>query len=120
MRTLLIEAQFVKFGRRKDGSVGFSFNTTREVTNDEFSLIDKYYQQQGWLAFKINEIEESEIPVEQTSIKGQLSPSQILRRKIFALHMKKGGSKDDFTPYYNKVMSGFEQAVQEQIDELED
>lgn len=120
MKILLVEANLKDFGRRKDGSVRFSFVSNREMDNDEFSLVDQYYQQNGHLAFKLDEIEASEIPEENTQIKGQLSPSQTLRRKIFALHMKKGGTKDTFTPYYHKVMAGIEQSVQDQIDQLED
>ena len=120
MKILLIEATLLKFGRVKDGSVNFSFRSMREMNNEEFALVDRYYQKNGHMAFKLDEIEATDVPTENTSIKGQLSPSQILRRKIFALHMKKNGTKEDFPDYYGKVMAGFENAVQEELDNLED
>lgn len=120
MKILLVEATLTKFNRLKDGSVNLGFHSMQEINKEDFSLMDGYFQKNGHLAFKLDEIEATDIPTENTSKKGQLSPSQILRRKIFALHMKKGGTKEDFPDYYGKVMSGFENAVQEELDNLED
>jgi hypothetical protein len=120
MKILLVEAALKSFSRVKDGSVKFNFQSNREMDLKEFSLVDQYYQQNGFLAFKLDEISLDEIPDENTAIKGQRSPSQLLRNHIFALHMKKGGNKDNFTPYYTKVMAGFERAIQNEIDAIED
>ena len=120
MKTLLVPATLTSFARKKDGSVKYSFASMSEISNEDFALTDKYYQQNGWLAFKLDEIEAGEIPQENTKVDGQYSPSQTLRRRIFALHMKKGGTKEDFTPYYTRVMAGLEEAIQNQIDAIED
>lgn len=120
MKILLVESHLDSFGRKKDGSVKMTFSTLKEMQPDEFGLVDQYYQQNGHLAFKLDEIDVKDIPVENTEIKGQISPSKSLRYSLFALHMKKGGAKEDFTPYYVKVMAGIEQEVRDQIDELED
>jgi hypothetical protein len=120
VKTLLVEASLTGFSRIKDGSVKFSFKSMREMSNDEFSLVDKYYQQPGWLAFKMDEVSIDDIPAEGTDMKGRYSPSQLLRNKIFALHMKKGGTKEDFTPYYTRIMAGLEESVQSKLDALED
>lgn len=111
MKTLLVEAQLKNFGRVKDGAVNFAFRSTREMTNEEFRLIDEYYQQNGWLAFKIDEFDGSEMPDENTKISGQKSPSQYLRTCLFAKHMHNGGTKDTFPAYYQKAINGFAQAV---------
>lgn len=120
MKALLVETTLTKFARRKDGSVALSFTTLKEINKEDFGLMDDYYRKNGWLAFKRDEIEATDVPTENTRVKGQLSPSQMLRRKIFALHMKKGGTADTFPDYYEKVMAGFENSVQEQLDNLED
>lgn len=120
MKILLVEATLKGFSRVKDGSVKFSFQTIREMSNDGFSLVDKYYQQNGHLAFKIDEIELADIPTENSSVKGQRSRSQQLRLKLFALHMKQGGTKDDFAPFYDAWMNKFDQQAQDALHELED
>lgn len=117
MKILLVEAQLKGFSRVKDGSVKFSFQTLREMSNDGFSLVDKYYQRNGHLAFKIDEIELVDIPTENSSIKGQRSRSQQLRLKLFALHMKQGGTKDDFASFYDSWMNKFDQQVQNDLED---
>ena len=119
-RILLVEAQMRGMSRNKDGTVNYSLRSLHEVTNDEFALADQYHQRTGHLAFKLDEIKLEDIPEENTKIKGQISPSKRLRLKLFALHMKKGGTKDTFPEYYEKVIAGVESNVQEQIDQLED
>jgi len=120
MKILLVEAQLRSFSRVKDGSVNLAFRTLREITNDGFSLMDKYFQKNGHLAFKLDEIELTDIPTENTQIKGQRSRSQLLRNKLLALHFKKGGDRDSFTDFYEAWMDKFDQEVQDELDKLED
>ena len=120
MKILLVEATLTKFNRVKDGSITLNFKTMREMTNDGLALVDKYFQRNGHLAFKLDEVDISDIPAENTQIKGQRSRSQLLRNKILALHFKEGGNKDDFTPVYEKWMDKFEQQVQDELDQIED
>lgn len=120
MKILLVEAVLKSFSRVKDGSVKLSFTTMQEMSQDSFTLVDQYYQQPGFLAFKRDEISLDDMPDDNTQVRGRISPSKALRLKIFALHMKKGGNKGDFTPYYQRIMAQFEQVVQDQIDEIED
>lgn len=120
MKILLVEAQLTKFARVKDGSVNLSFRTLKEISKNGFSLMDSYFQQNGHLAFKLDEMDVSDIPTENTKIVGQKSRSQQLRTKLFALHMKKGGTKEDFTPTYEGYMDKFDQQVQDELDSIED
>jgi hypothetical protein len=111
MRILLIPAQLRSFKRVKDGSVDYSFRSTVEVDNKDFALTDEYYQQTGYLAFKLNEIEVGDIPAEKAQVKGQISESQYLRNCLFAKHMALGGTKETFPKYYHDAMQGFAKAV---------
>lgn len=120
MKILLVEALLTKFNRKKDGSVTLGFETLQEISKEDFALMDDYYRQKGHLAFKMDEISVDDIPTENTKIKGEKSRSQQLRLKIFALHMKKGGNKSNFTPFYDRYMDRIDRAVQEELDELED
>lgn len=121
MKTLLVKAQMTSSPSRvKDRSVNLKFQTAEEISNEDYALMDEYFKQNGWLAFKIDEMEVDDIPTENTNIKGQKTRSQLLRNKIFALHMKKGGSKEDFTPFYERYMDRIDRAVQDELDALED
>lgn len=111
MKTLLIEAQLKSHARVKDGSMNITFHTAKEIGTDELTLIDKYWKQNGWMAFKMDEFNADDMPNENTNAQGQKSPSQRLRLTLFAKHMHNGGTKEDFPSYYNKCIDGFEQAV---------
>lgn len=111
MKTLLIEAQLKSHARVKDGSMNITFHTAREIETEELTLIDKYWKQNGWMAFKIDEFDGSEIPTVDTRVEGRKSQSLQLRNALFSKHMHNGGTKETFTPYYNRVMDGFIQSV---------
>ncbi len=115
MKALLAKAQLTRFNRVKDGSVNLTFQTMEEISNEDFALMDQYWKQNGWLAFKLNEVEVEDLPKENATVEGDLTPSQYLRRNLYALHIAKGGKKEDFPAYYNKAMAGFAEAVQRQF-----
>lgn len=117
MKSLLAKATLTRMGRLKDGSVNLTFNTMEEIDSDDFKLMDMYYQKNGWVAFKMNEFDGSEIPKENAQVEGSLTPSQELRRSLFAKHMAMGGSKDTFPAYYQKAMAGFKRAVDSSFPE---
>jgi len=111
VKTLLVPAQLTKTSRVKDGSVTITFHTMETIDSDEYLLMDQYWKQNGWLAFKMDEFTGNEMPVGNTKVEGQKSQSVQLRNALFAKHMHSGGTKDTFTPYYNKVMDAFIQSV---------
>lgn len=117
MKTLLVKATLTRMSRVKDSSVNISFNTMEEVSSEEFTLMDQYFKQNGWLAFKMNEFDGTEVPKENATVEGSQTPSQYLRRCLFAKHMAMGGTKDNFPAYYNKAMAGFAQAVNNSFPE---
>ncbi|UOF80587.1 hypothetical protein [Caudoviricetes sp.] len=117
MKTLLVKATLTRMSRVKDSSVNISFNTMEEVSSEEFTLMDQYFKQNGWLAFKMNEFDGTEVPKENAAVEGSLTPSQELRRSLYAKHMAMGGTKDTFAAYYNKAMAGFKRAVDNSFPE---
>lgn len=118
MKTLLVKAQLSSSPSRKaDSSVTLKFTTMEEISNEDFALMDEYFKQSGWLAFKMNEMEVSDLPKENATVEGDLTPSQYLRRNLYAKHMALGGTKETFPAYYNKAMAGFATAVQNSFPE---
>lgn len=113
MDVLLVEAQMKSYGRVKDGSMNLNFRTNREISNEEAKQIDEYYQQNGFLAFKKDEITLDEIPDTNSTVPGAKSPSVLLRTELWKKHMNTGGSKATFPEYYQKAMAGFIQAVED-------
>lgn len=113
---ILVEAQLRSYSRVKDGSMNIGFRTAREMSNQEAKDIDSHFQGNGWLVFKENEPTLDEIPDEKAKIKGQISPSQYLRNRLFAKYMAEHGTKEGFDEYYRKAMYGFAQAVDDSYE----
>lgn len=121
MKPLLVKAQLTSSpSRLKDSCVKLSFTTMEEVDNDDFALMDQYWKQNGWLMFKLNEVDISDIPKENATVEGQQTPSQYLRSNLFALHMAKGGTKETFPQYYQKMMDQITLGVQKLFPEERD
>ncbi len=118
MKTLLVKAQLSSSpSRLKDGSVTLKFTTMEEIENDDFALMDQYWKQNGWLAFKLNDMSETDLPKENAVVEGQKTPSQYLRSNLFALHLAKGGTKDTFPQFYEKMMANITLEVQKKFPE---
>lgn len=111
MKILLVEAQLKKFSRNADSSVNYNFKSAKEISNEDFALTDQYFQQNGYLAFKIDEINIDDIPDVSPEVRGQISDSQYLRNCLFSKFMNAGGKKEDFTPFYHREMQKFAQSV---------
>lgn len=111
MRTLLTKATLKSMSRKQDGSVKISFDTMEEISSEDFKLMDQYFRQDGWLAFKMNEFGEDDMPEVNAKVAGQETPSQYLRKCLFSKFMNSGGVKEDFEAYYNKTMASFARQV---------
>lgn len=111
MKTLLAKAQLTRFSRKNDLSVNFTFSSMDEISNEDFSLMDKYFRKNGWLAFKANEFDGTEMPQKNATVEGQKSPSEYLRSCLWAKAMALGKNKEEATEFYEKAMAGFAQAV---------
>lgn len=120
MKPLLLKVVFKPARRYADDSIGLSQVTAEEVSTEDFKIIDEYRGQTGYIMFKPNAPKVEDMPIEDAKVPGELSPSQKLRKKIIALHYRKGGTKEGVADYYKKVMAGLEQSVQAEIDQIED
>lgn len=116
MKTLLVPAQLTGMTRKRDNTVSYKFSSNVEISNEDFSLSDKYLFQNGYMAFQMNEFEGHEIPKEEAQT-GEKTHSQRLRAALYVKHTKSGGTNEDFQAYYNRTMEGFIQAVKDAIPE---
>lgn len=117
MKTLLLKTLLKKSTRNNDGSVNLLFQTMEEIDSKDFLLMDQYWKQNGWLAFKMNEFDGTEMPKGNATSEGDVSPSQALRQSLYAKHMSLGGTKETFLPYYNKAIYGFKKAVDDSFND---
>lgn len=108
--------------RKKDRSVRFSFTTTREISTDEFMVMDTYHQAAGYLLFKENEFKEEEIPTEDVETDVAKSQSVQIRDALWVLYKAKGGNggdKDAWNIFYRKSCQAFKARVLNEVHELE-
>ena len=110
---LELEVVFKKAARKSDDSVNLTFETTQELSTEQFSVVDGFRKQNGHLLFKKDAISLKEIPTGNTSGEAQ-SPSQALRSSLYAVWKAKtdnGTINEGWDTYYDNAMRGFKRAV---------
>jgi hypothetical protein len=111
MEPLQVKAQLQGGNRLKDGSVSMRFVTEEEIGTELFAHIDSYFQHRGWLLFRPNQFEDSEIPKDDAEIDGAEPLWKRQQRTIYKLFMLRGGKPSEFHTFYRKQM----ELVQEQL-----
>ena len=113
MSLLHLEVTLKGATRKADDSVTVKFETTTEMSTEQFTEIDSFRKKTGHLVFKKDAIKGSEIPTGDTDESG-MSPSQALRKSLYAVWKAKsdrGDIKEDWDTYYGNAMMGFKRAV---------
>ncbi len=109
--------------RKKDGSISLRFVTNKELSTEEYMVIDTYRQAMGWLLFKENEFKEEEIPEEDTDEDIAKSQSIQLRDSLWVLYRARGGNgadKEAWGVFYKKQMQFIKARVLQEVHELDD
>lgn len=109
--------------RKKDRSVSIRFNTLKELTNSEYSELDKRYQSSGWLLFKENEFTEEDIPDEDVETDISKSQSTQLRDVLWVLFKAKGNNgadKEKWNIFYKRNMQAIKARILEEVRLLEE
>lgn len=112
---LQLKAQLIPGSRKADGSVTIKFVTAEEIDSDKFAEIDSWRKQNGWLMFKPNEFNDTEVPKADAQIEGQKSKSYELRTAIWQLYKQKPRSISS-EAFYNSQMEIFIQSVKNKLD----
>lgn len=113
MSLLHLEVTLKKANRKADDSVTVAFETTTEMSNEQFAHIDSFRKMTGHLLFKKDAIKGSEIPKGDTDEGGE-TPSQALRKSLYAVWKAKtenGIITEDWDTYYSNAIMGFKRAV---------
>ena len=113
MSLLHLEVTLKKANRKSDDSVTVAFETTTEMSNEQFAHIDSFRKTTGHLVFKKDAIKGTEIPKGDTDAQGE-TPAQALRHALYAVWSAKTEQKlitEDWDTYYANAMMGFKRAV---------
>lgn len=97
----------------KDGGMRIGFHTN-ELSIEEKSEIQKYFQQFGYILFKPNEFQESEIPKGNAESKDK-TPSKRLRDVIFVWY-KQLNSNLDFETFYKQKIEDMINIIKTKLD----
>lgn len=118
MEPLRLECTMMPVTRYKDGAVGIKFVTLKEVGPEDFAAIDAYRQTNGWMLFRPDKFNESDIPTEDTDqdtdSKRTLADRQL--KSLYKLHMLRGGSSSTFHSFYRQQMEVFLSAISDKIE----
>lgn len=108
-----LSAYFTGFGSRADGSAGLRFST-QELSPEDFSELKKSLNQFGWIVFKENDINESDIPDTNAEEEG-ISASERLRRVLFVYYKQKK-IKEDFEVWRRRQMETIIEKFKEKLE----
>ena len=111
-----IAATLDRANRKKDRSLTLSFTTNSEIDTKEFSLIDTYAGNSGWLLFSENQLSDEDVPDEDAPTDGGKSKASRLRAVAFLLWRK----TDMSTPFDVWWTARFEKILDQLKDKLDD
>lgn len=114
MSKFQVEAILEGVAPLKDGGVSLRFHTNEITKPQKVELMD-YYQSFGWLLFKANEHQESEVPKELAKRDNRQSPSQRLRAVLF-VYWKQLKGEGDFEAFYNQYIERFIDKIKENLN----
>ncbi len=109
--------------RKKDKSVKFAFTTMREITTDEYMIMDSFHQSAGWLVFKENEIMSEDIPEEEVETDIEKSMSQQVRDALWVLYKAQGYDPTDretWNTFYKQKQRVWKNRILEEVHKLEE
>lgn len=109
--------------RKKDNSVTLRFTTTREISTDEFMVMDTFHQSMGWLLFAENEIGEEEIPEEDVESDIEKSMSVQIRDALWVLYKARGNNaadKDAWNAFYKRQQRVWKDRILSEVHRIEE
>ena len=115
----MLPAIFTKITSRVDKSYKVEFET-RELSGEAAATLMSLLQNEGWLLFSPNELQEVDVPDEKAdSMTGQKTQAQRLHGVIYRIWEAKGkpGTSDD---YYRKIMEATIEQYKTELDKLTD
>lgn len=108
-----IEAQLTRFSPLVGGGVSLGFHSLKELSKDEMTVILQMYNNTGWMGFKSDEYQDTDLPKDDTS--SGKTQSQRLRNTIFVL-WRQLGEQGDFNNFYNMKMETMINSVNGELE----
>lgn len=98
-----LPAVYIKPTFKVDGSVKLEFET-RELHGQDVAILADMRNQEGWLLFSPNELQEVDIPDEKADAStGKKTQAQRLRAVMFRYWQKKGSHGDSESHYRTEM-----------------
>ena len=113
MRPIQIPCVLSGYNRKADRSVSLRFNSTLEISSDDFAELDRVHFQTGWLLFSPNEFTPEDIPNEPAS--DGKKPSKRLRDVLFIL-WKQEGEGGDFETFYRARVNAIVEKIKGRLE----
>lgn len=116
IKTFVIYADFIKLTTLANHTCNITFNTSE--MGEKTSLLLPHLNQQGSLAFKVGEFNDTELEElpEAKEFPEQKSQSKRLRDVLFVLHQQSGGKKEEFEDYYRRQMEIFINQIKNKLE----
>lgn len=121
-RIIHIPATLDSAHRKADRSVSLKFTTMREISTEDFMIMDSYFQNAGHLLFRENAFKEEEIPDEDVEADTEKSQSVQVRDALWVLFRAKGGdtgNKQAWNSFYRQQQQTFKARILEEVHKLE-
>lgn len=106
-----LPAYFTGFSSKSDGSAGLRF-ATQELQAEDFAELKRNHNAFGWLIFSENKDED--IP-DENAVEEGLTPSEILRKRMF-VYWKKRVGEGDFDLWRKQQLEILGQRYLEKLD----
>jgi hypothetical protein len=119
MNAVELESIMVGFATKVDGSISLRFTTQREMSPEDIKQISQYRSTTGYLLFKADSWQDSEVPKGNTSGENK-SPSERLRNCLYKYwETKKSEYKfeSDFDAFYKRKMESIITSVKIKFEE---
>lgn len=122
-RVIQVPATLDSSVRKKDRSVKFAFTTLREISTEEYMIMDSFYQSAGHLMFRENAFAEQDIPKEDVEVDTEKSQGTQVRDALWVLYKARGhdtANKDSWNIFYRQRMQMFKARILEEVHKLEE
>ena len=104
MNIIQFSAQIEKCKANKDRTIDVTIST-QELTPEDTANIFGYFEKQVWVAIAETPLTKSDLNVPEKLVeKGQKTPSQRLRSRMFAYFAETYGDKQNFEQFYENAL----------------
>lgn len=116
MGIVTIPCTFDTANRKKDKSVRLAFTTNLEISTPDFAEMDLLVGSEGWLLWKSNEVDISEIPEEDAPSREGKPKIQRLRGAYYIYWRDHTDQSEPFETYWNRCFEKLMENIKGKLD----